>query len=133
MLSTRTNITQDKILLRYEESGDKLNLLLFFYQCSLNNFTKLKEIFWQNEHKFKASWLLKYIPKTVTPTAKSIFLTVPYWKAHKVRTFSDKNRDEETNSKALFHWNASKFDIAQRKKSARLPLLFLTVQYISSA
>jgi hypothetical protein len=30
MLAKRTKITEDKIILRYEKSGDKLGLLFFF-------------------------------------------------------------------------------------------------------
>ncbi len=45
MLASKTNITEDKIVLRYEKSGDKLGLLLFFKQCSVNKSLKLRVFF----------------------------------------------------------------------------------------
>jgi hypothetical protein len=45
MLAMRTNITEDKTVLRYERSGDRLYLLSFFNSVGSINFPLLKEIF----------------------------------------------------------------------------------------
>jgi len=37
MLARRTNITEDKIALRYEKSGDRLDLLCFFISAGIIN------------------------------------------------------------------------------------------------
>jgi hypothetical protein len=49
MLASKTNITEDKIVLRYEKTGDKLDLLFFFKQCSASVLTKPDRV--------KALWL----------------------------------------------------------------------------